>query len=250
VEAVACLEAGENFDVAIIDLQLPEGGGLKLVEAIRTLPSGRALPIILLSSIRLRAGDNRAGDLGVSVFVYKPIRQSSLLEALNRTLEGRQQSRKAPATTEINRSLADKLPLRILLADDNRINLRVSQAFLQKMGYRVELANNGLEVVQALERQPFDIVFLDVQMPEMDGYEAARRICQRWSREQRPRMIAMTGNALQGDRELCLEAGMDDYIAKPVRVRELENALIHWGQSRSLAAGGSCRDESGKKLMP
>jgi len=102
------------------------------------------------------------------------------------------------------------------------------------MGYRPEMANNGLEVIQALELKPFDLVLMDVQMPEMDGYEAARQICDRWP-DQRPRLIAMTGNAMQGDREKCLLAGMDDYIAKPVRPKELEAALLRWGK-RQLAS--------------
>jgi CheY-like chemotaxis protein len=93
------------------------------------------------------------------------------------------------------------------------------------MGYRADLAANGLEAIQSLERQPYDVILMDVQMPEMDGLEAARQICSRWPREQRPRIIAMTANAMQGDREMCLQAGMDDYISKPIRVDELVQAL-------------------------
>ena len=169
------------------------------------------------------------------MFAYRPIRQSQLIEALERTLDGQRQSKKAPSVSEIDKNLADRLPLRILIADDNRVNLKVGQAYLQKMGYRPEMAANGLEVIQALERQQFDIVLLDVQMPEMDGYEAARQICRRWEAGQRPRIIAMTGNAMQGDREACLEAGMDDYIAKPVRVKELETALRQWGRAKDAS---------------
>jgi CheY-like chemotaxis protein/HPt (histidine-containing phosphotransfer) domain-containing protein len=100
---------------------------------------------------------------------------------------------------------------------------------LHKLGYRADLANNGLEVLKALEQKVYDLLFLDVQMPEMDGLEAARKICERWSPERRPAIIAMTGNALMGDREKCLAAGMDDYISKPVRVGELQAALERWG---------------------
>jgi CheY-like chemotaxis protein/HPt (histidine-containing phosphotransfer) domain-containing protein len=116
----------------------------------------------------------------------------------------------------------------ILLADDNAINQKVGLSVLQKLGYRAEVAANGLEVLKALEQRAFDILLLDVQMPEMDGLETARHICQRWPDAKRPRMIAMTGNALVGDREKCLEAGMHDYIAKPVRVGELQAALERW----------------------
>ena len=117
----------------------------------------------------------------------------------------------------------------MLLADDNAINQKVGLSVLQKLGYRADVANNGLEVLKALEQKAYDILFLDVQMPEMDGLEAARQICQRWPADKRPRIIAMTGNALIGDREKCLQAGMDDYISKPVRVTEFQAALERWG---------------------
>jgi CheY-like chemotaxis protein len=128
------------------------------------------------------------------------------------------------------------------MADDNRVNQKVGTNFLEKLGYRAEVVGNGLEVLQALERQPYDIVFLDVQMPEMDGYEAARQLRRRWTGADRPRIIAMTGNAMQGDREKCLNAGMDDYIAKPVRVDDLRIALERWGRRsrcRTWTAGAS-----------
>jgi CheY-like chemotaxis protein len=119
--------------------------------------------------------------------------------------------------------------LRLLLADDNPINQKVGLSVLQKLGYRADVANNGIEVLRALEQKVYDLVFLDVQMPEMDGLEAARRICQRWPSDKRPRIVAMTGNALMGDREKCLQAGMDDYISKPVRIFELQSTLERWG---------------------
>ena len=121
----------------------------------------------------------------------------------------------------------------MLLADDNPINQKVGLSVLQKLGYRADVANNGIEVLQALEQKAYDILFLDVQMPEMDGLEATRQICERWPRDRRPCIIAMTGNALMGDREKCLDAGMDDYISKPVRIAELQSALEQWGPTRA-----------------
>ncbi len=121
----------------------------------------------------------------------------------------------------------------MLLADDNPINQKVGLSVLHKLGYHADIANNGLEVLKALEQKAYDILFLDVQMPEMDGLEAARQICQRWPAEKRPRIIAMTGNALMGDREKCLQAGMDDYISKPVRIGELQSALQRWGPMKT-----------------
>jgi CheY-like chemotaxis protein/HPt (histidine-containing phosphotransfer) domain-containing protein len=121
--------------------------------------------------------------------------------------------------------MAQRLPLRILLAEDYVVNQKVALRLLAQMGYRADVAANGLEAIQALERQPYDVVLMDVQMPEMDGLEATRQICARWPVGERPRIIAMTTNAMQGDREMCLAAGMDDYVSKPIRVEELVQAL-------------------------
>jgi signal transduction histidine kinase len=233
-EALERLRTDESFDAALIDLQPAEGGAIDLIHAIRRIPARQSLPIVPLTSTRLRAGDQRLRELGLAVSVSKPLRQHQLRDALDRALGGGGPLRKAPVVSEIDRTLAARVPLRILVADDNRVNQKVGSAFLQKMGYRVEVASNGLEVLQALGRQTFDIIFLDVQMPEMDGCEAARQIRSKWSEAKRPRLIAMTGNAMQGDREKCLEAGMDDYISKPIRVKELEHILVHWG-SRGAA---------------
>ena len=235
-EALELLRKNESFDAALIDLQPAEGGAFDLIQAIRTIPARQAMPIVPLTSTRLRAGDQRLRELGLAISVSKPLRQHQLRDALDRVLGGGGPLRKAPVVSEIDRTLAARVPLRILVADDNRVNQKVGSAFLQKMGYRVELASNGLEVLQALGRQPFDIIFLDVQMPEMDGCEAARQIRSRWSDAERPRLIAMTGNAMQGDREKCLEAGMDDYISKPIRVKELEHILVHWGTRGAVKA--------------
>jgi CheY-like chemotaxis protein/HPt (histidine-containing phosphotransfer) domain-containing protein len=131
------------------------------------------------------------------------------------------------------------------LADDNPINQKVGLSVLQKLGYRADVANNGIEVLSALEQKAYDVIFLDVQMPEMDGLEATRQICQRWPREKRPCLIAMTGNALMGDREKCLEAGMDDYISKPVRIAELQSALERWGPPRARKSDTSLLTRTG-----
>ena len=132
----------------------------------------------------------------------------------------------APAKPTADPGLATRHPLRILLAEDNVVNQKLAMRLLQQMGYRADLASNGIEAIESIERQPYDVVLMDVQMPEMDGLEASRRITQRWPNGQRPRIVAMTANAMQGDREECLAAGMDDYVTKPIRVDALAQALL------------------------
>ena len=126
---------------------------------------------------------------------------------------------------ELRSARAERHPLRILLAEDNVVNQKLALRLLQQMGYRADLASNGLEAIESVERQVYDVVLMDVQMPEMDGLEASRRICARWKPESRPRIVAMTANAMQGDRDMCIDAGMDDYLTKPIRVERLVEAL-------------------------
>jgi len=233
-DALARLAEGDLFDAVIVDWQLPDKDGLALTEEIRNQLSGRYVPLIALSSPRPGGEQVRPLPTSVSVFVHKPIRPVQLLEALCHAMSVKiQREKKAPTTPTLDPDLARRLPLRLLLADDNPINQKVGLSVVQKLGYRADLASNGLEVLKALEQKAYDILFLDVQMPEMDGLEAARQICQRWPTDKRPRIIAMTGNALIGDREKCLQAGMDDYISKPIRISEMQSALERWGRPKT-----------------
>ncbi len=219
-------------DLVLLDRELPGVEMEKLLAKIRALPAGKSLPLALLSTQRLRSSDTVMQELGITQSVSKPARRSSLFEALTRTMTSVDATPKPLSRTDLDATLAMQMPLRILLADDNPVNLKVGQSYLHKMGYRPEMAANGREVLSALEQHPFDIVILDVQMPEMDGFEAAREIRSRYTEEKRPKIIAITGNAMEGDREKCLEAGMDDYISKPVRPKELEAVLRRWGKPK------------------
>jgi CheY-like chemotaxis protein len=163
-----------------------------------------------------------------AAFLVKPVRASQLYNALVGILASRpevQVEGPAPAAPLFDAEMGVRQPLRILLAEDNVVNQKLALRLLERLGYRADVAADGVEAVRALERQPYDVIFMDVQMPEMDGLEATRQICERWEAGRRPRIIAMTANALAEDREACLEAGMDDYLAKPIRVEELVAAL-------------------------
>ncbi len=248
LEALTWLRHGDAFDVAILDLHMPEMTGVELATAIRRIEDERSkledrapttaeqssifnlqssprLPLILLSSLGGHGQDLPAGLFATSL--AKPIRPSALFDALAGIFAARPQAAPAVAAARpaLDPAMAARHPLRILLAEDNAVNQKLALRLLAQMGYRADVAANGLEAIQAVERQPYDVILMDVQMPEMDGLEATRKICARWPADSRPRIIAMTANAMQGDRELCLEAGMDDYLSKPIRVEDLVAAL-------------------------
>ena len=154
-------------------------------------------------------------------------------------------ARRASEEAGIDSATAQRLPLRILVGEDNLVNQKVALSILERLGYRADVANNGLEVIESLRHQTYDLVLLDVQMPEMDGLEASRRIQFEWGGEQRPWIVAMTANAMKGDREKCLEAGMDDYIAKPVRIDTVKQALERGGARRAARSGGEVGEKEG-----
>ena len=227
VEALRWLAEGEPFDVAILDMQMPEMDGAMLAERIRREPRGAALPLILLTSLGAEENARARGGGAPSPFaavLTKPVKRAKLGVILAETCGAVIRALPAPAAP-VDAELAVRLPLRILVAEDNAINQRVAVRLLERLGYRPDVVATGIEVLQALERQPYDVVLLDVQMPEMDGLETARRVCaRRWSAP-RPRLIAVTANAMHEDRRRCLEAGMDDYLSKPVRLDALRAVL-------------------------
>jgi signal transduction histidine kinase/DNA-binding response OmpR family regulator len=210
-EARDLLATGVDCDVVILDDNLPDIDSGQLAAEIRQLKPG--LPLILFSSSGLPVNDSL-----YFAQIGKPVPALLLHDTLCAAIgidpgtAGQQTAKDAPATPA---------PLRILLAEDNLVNQRVALLMLEKSGYAATVANNGLEVLAALHKSDYDLVLLDVQMPELDGLETARRIRQHWPIGTGPRIVAMTANALHGDRETCLAAGMDDYLAKPVRRLDL-----------------------------
>ena len=228
---------GARFDLLLVDQDLLGPEPARELERLRARPGATGAVVLLLTALRLRAGGAQA--TGAAGAVMKPFRPAALLESLVRALTGvAAQDKRAPAASPFAATLASRLPLRVLLADDNAVNQKVAAMLLLRLGYRSDVVADGVEVLRALEAKTYDLIFLDVQMPEMDGYEAARQVVKKWADAPaaRPRMIAMTGNAMQGDRERCLEAGMDDYISKPVRVDELKAMIERWGAVQVAAA--------------
>ena len=234
--------AGAAFDVVVSDMLMPQIDGLDLGTQIQE--RWPEIPFVIASSLPRRevTDDPRISSTATVAVIAKPVKGSSLLDALVTALGGRAaQRRAAEGGTAMDPELSKRHPLRILLAEDNVVNQKLAVRLLEKMGYRADVVGNGLEALEALERQQYDLLLSDVQMPEMDGLEATRRIVERWPAEERPWIVAMTAEAMSGDRERCLEAGMNDYVTKPIRPDELATAILGAPQrgTPAPAAGGA-----------
>jgi two-component system sensor histidine kinase/response regulator len=239
---------GRPYAIALLDLQMPEVDGMTLARTIKVDPTLAGTRLIIITSLGHRLDGEELRSNGVEDCLVKPLRQSSLFDCLARVMSSVPEQSSDPSTTvETTSATALASPVlpqwhavKILLAEDNIINQQVARRQLEKLGYSADIVANGREVLEALQRIPYDIVLMDCQMPEVDGYEATRQIRSRASvpGSARPAIIALTANAMLGDREKCLAAGMDDYIAKPVQMDELKSVLERW---RPAAAPSSAR---------
>ena len=250
-EALSWVRRGDPFDVAFLDVQMPEMDGVALANEIHQLRASTQLSLVMLSSLGKREAQADSGPW--AAYLVKPIKASQLYNVLVGIFGA--EAGLAPATRpevkpQFNTEMGQQHPLRILLAEDNPVNQKLAIRLLGRMGYRVDIAANGIEALESLKRQSYDVILMDVQMPEMDGLEASRRIWREWPAEKRPRIIAMTANAMQEDREECLAAGMDDFISKPIRVEELVAALYHSQALNASAPHPAGARSSHKRTCP
>ncbi|MBZ0200723.1 MAG: response regulator [Ignavibacteriaceae bacterium] len=223
-EALKLIRSEYKFDIAIIDMVMPEMTGLELGAEIRKFIDKNNFPAIMLTSASLTSDVQRQVDKLYNATLSKPIKQSQLFDVVTSVL-----ANNADYLKSINRKekIGESYPANILLAEDNKINQKLALSMLGKIGYRADAVGNGLEAVDALEHKNYDIVFMDIQMPEMDGFEATQNIREIKSIIQ-PIIIAMTANAMPGDREKCINAGMDDYLSKPILLKDIKEIVLKW----------------------
>jgi signal transduction histidine kinase/HPt (histidine-containing phosphotransfer) domain-containing protein len=246
-QALEWLRRGEQFDLAILDWQMPDMNGPALAREIRKLPNAAAMPLLLLTPLGRHTDRQAVADVEFA-FIAKPVKPAQLCEMLTRVVQAAKVVEKKPSAPPAPLSppkkpaelLAQRLPLRILLCEDNELNQKVAARILQQMGYQPDIANNGREALETLERQPYDLVFMDVMMPEMDGLEATSTIRARQkdaaahpNYHGRILIIAMTAHAMQGDRERCIASGMDDYLAKPIRPTDVRGMIERWASPKT-----------------
>jgi PAS domain S-box-containing protein len=238
-EGLAALEraasAGSPFPLVLVDAQMPEMDGFALAERVRQNPKLAGATIMMLTSAGQRGDAARCRELGIAVYLIKPIRQSELLEAILAALG--KSSDKGPASVVTRHTLREnRRKFHILLAEDNLVNQCLAVRLLEKLGHKVVVASNGIEALDLLKRDRFDLVLMDIQMPKMNGFQTTAEIRkeEESTREHLP-IIAMTAHAMEGDRARCLDAGMDGYVAKPIRFEDLVDAIEHLGQSPEAA---------------
>jgi len=229
-EALAVIdEDDEPFDLAVIDMQMPNMDGLELGRAIKALPFKGEIPMIMLTSL------GKIAKLPAEIFdsqLSKPIKLAELFEEVLRVIAESRSRRSNLADHNIDKNLSSKLPMRILLAEDNVTNQDLVITLLSKMGYKIDAVENGRKVLEMLDRKKYDIILMDIQMPVMNGMEATKIICEKFPEHERPKIIAITANAMPGDRERYLNAGMVDYLPKPIKFKDVQSVLIKWGKKK------------------
>jgi CheY-like chemotaxis protein len=226
-EALAAVAAGQQFDAAILDGIMPTLDGIQLAQNLRSLPAGSSLPLILLSSSGDIPSPDNTDHLQLSATLSKPVKTVQLYEALT-TAIARSSSyvrAKRKVQSHFDKITPGAVPLRILLAEDNAINQRVALRILQRLGYTADVVETGVAVVNAFAEHEYDVILMDIQMPELNGLDATRRIRAELPADRQPYIIALTADATAGFQNECLASGMNSYVSKPVRIDELVAAL-------------------------
>jgi CheY-like chemotaxis protein/nitrogen-specific signal transduction histidine kinase/HPt (histidine-containing phosphotransfer) domain-containing protein len=250
VELAASTDQEAAFDVVILDLHMPGMDGLQLAAAIRAMPATASIPLVMLTSLGQRGHAAAALEAGVAGYLTKPVRESHLKRCLATVLSGgavsggKGQAHRTLVTRHTLVEARSHARARILLAEDNEVNQRIAVKILERMGCRVDVAANGLKALEALAASHYDLVLMDCQMPQLDGYEATRQLREREGAGRRTPVLAMTANALAGDRERCIEAGMDGYLTKPIRPDELAAAVSEWLPRAEVDLGDSTSDRA------
>jgi signal transduction histidine kinase/HPt (histidine-containing phosphotransfer) domain-containing protein len=240
-QALEWLKKGGQYDLGVLDLQMPGMDGLTLAMEIHKLPGAAMMPLVLLMPLGLHSDAPGSTHIAFAHTVNKPVKPAQFCEVLVRALLSPKAAARQQPTSKPGQPLTERLPLSILLCDDNAINQKVAAHILQLLGYQPGLAANGREALDALDRKPYNLIFMDVMMPEMDGLEATRAIRERQKAgatnyHSSIVIVAMTAQAMQGDREKCLAAGMDDYLAKPIRPKDVRAVIERWGSQSAPAA--------------
>jgi signal transduction histidine kinase/DNA-binding response OmpR family regulator len=231
------VEERRPFDMVIIDFMMPEMDGEALGRAIKSDPILKNIPLVLFTSLGMRGDAALAREIGFDAYLTKPIKPSQLhnviLSVFGKGVDSVSQTDKKDLITRHSEAELQKKRVRILLVEDNSTNQKVALHIIYKFGYRADAVSNGKEAVQAVKQIPYDLILMDVQMPEMDGYDATRTIRKLQIKSRNLPIIAMTANAMKGDREKCLKAGMDDYLAKPINSQELMDKITVWVGKRT-----------------
>jgi CheY-like chemotaxis protein len=220
LEALGWVRDGQAFDVAVLDMLMPERDGVELAADLRELRPEHPIPVVILSSI----GAHGRPGANVASLLVKPVKPSALHDALVTAISGEGAAVRGGVERSTVAAATPAEGLRILLAEDNPVNQKLAVRLLKQMGLEADVVGDGLAAVQAVESGTYDLVLMDVQMPELDGLEATRQIRQRWP-DLPLRIVGLTANAMAGDREACLAAGMNDYVSKPIRPEELAAAI-------------------------
>jgi CheY-like chemotaxis protein len=232
LEALAVLwkaaAAGDPYDLVLLDMEMPGMDGLTFARQVKADPTTASTHLILLTSVCGRLDPAEIREAGIAAYLIKPVKMKQLHQTILRVLAGHAKSEPSARRVRTSPSISpgrSGRSLRVLLAEDNIVNRKVALLQLEKLGHVVDTAVNGLEVLDALEGAQYDVILMDCRMPGMDGFEATRRVRQQSCDSRLVPIIAMTANAMQGDRESCLAVGMNDFVSKPVRLEDLAAAL-------------------------